>query len=131
MKKPPFCFLIDNDPEDQEIFEMAMDEVFPGMPCAFANNGIAALNSLRDDQFVPAIIFIDMNMPMMSGKECLQQIKKLDHLQNVPIFMYSTAATPSAIREVKTIGATDFIVKPSTYPALVASLSDVIQVAAV
>jgi DNA-binding NtrC family response regulator len=54
-------------------------------------------------------------------------IKKMDHLAAVPVYMYSTAANPASIAEVKKMGAADFIIKPADYDHLVAILAGIVQ----
>ena len=120
-------FFIDDDTDDQEIFSMAMSEVDPSVTCKFANDGIEALAELNDETFIPGCIFIDLNMPRMNGNECLIEIRKIDRLAKVPVFIYSTSANPQRIEENKQLGATDFIVKPYGLGALTEILTRILQ----
>jgi CheY-like chemotaxis protein len=121
------CFFIDDDADDQEIFGMAISEVRPGISCLFANDGIDALDRLSDPSFSPACIFIDLNMPRMNGKECLVEIRKIERLRNIPVFIYSTFLDHTLIAECKELGAADFIVKPPGLQALTDRLDQIIQ----
>ena len=122
------CFIIENDEEDQEIFSMALNEVTTSASCIFADNGVKALEKLKaDPSFIPSCIFLDMNMPLMDGPVCLVEIKKIERLKNVPVFIYSTAADPVAITKVKEMGATAFIVKPASFKELVKLLSGILK----
>lgn len=124
MQHPLKCFLIDNDEEDHEIFRMAMEEVDPDILCYFADNGISAINKLKNEEaFKPSCIFIDMNMPLMNGNECLQEIKKIERLHEVPVYIYSTAADPVTIAKAKQSGAADIIIKPASFKGLTELLS--------
>lgn len=120
MQQPVTCFLIDNDEEDQEIFSMALKDANPAIHCSFANDGPDALQQLstHTPSLIPSLIFIDMNMPFMDGIQCLQEIKKLQHLKNIPVYIYSTSADPAAVASVKKAGANDFIVKPASLKKL-------------
>ena len=116
---PPRCFLIDDDVDDQEIFFMALQQFDASILCDFANDGATAIEQLKaDDVNVPNCIFIDMNMPRMDGIECLDQIKKMGHLKDVPVCMFSTSADPTLVGKAKALGAVDFIVKPADITAL-------------
>ncbi|HWJ25797.1 MAG TPA: response regulator [Flavisolibacter sp.] len=122
------CVLIDNDEDDQEIFLTAIKEINRHIHCRVADSGKMAIEMLADDQLdIPEFIFIDMNMPLMNGKQCLQEIRKLNHLIDTPVYMYSTAADPHSIEEVKNIAATDFIVKPASFKDLVTLLSGIFE----
>ena len=79
------CFLIDNDEDDQEIFCMALRDVDPSINCILAANGVKAIEMLANDvRYIPSFIFIDMNMPLMNGKQCLLALKKIERLSDVP-----------------------------------------------
>jgi CheY-like chemotaxis protein len=119
--------LIDDDLDDQEIFCLAAKEVDQAIKCTCENSGIEALAKLNEGSFVPDCIFIDMNMPRMNGRQCLIEIKKINHLSNVPIYMCSTSSDPSVIAETKMLGAVDFIVKPSTLGEFTKTLSSVFE----
>ena len=128
MHHPPTVFLIDDDTDDQEIFSEAMQKANGAAQCVFANDGIHALEKIREDpDFRPDYIFIDMNMPRMNGQQCLAEIKKFDRLKGVPVYMYSTSVDPESIEENKRLGAIDFIVKPSDINELIDTLRNLIQ----
>ncbi len=108
-------FVIDDDLDDQEIFTIAVEKVDPAIECIFANDGVHALERIRNDStLIPECIFLDVNMPRMNGVECLQELRTFERLENVPIYMCSTSSDPKIIEKIKALGARDFIVKPST-----------------
>jgi CheY-like chemotaxis protein len=116
---PIKCLLIDDDIDDQEIFSIAVQELGEPIDCIFEDSGVKALEKLNGDRsFLPNYIFLDINMPRMNGVECLIEIKKLNHLNHVPIFMFSTSAEPDIVAKTKEFGASDFIVKPPSISGL-------------
>ena len=109
---PKVAFFIDDDLDDQEIFSLVIREISDDITCVFANDGINALEIIKaNDSFIPDWIFIDVNMPRMNGIKCLSEIKKFNHLEHVPVFIYSTSAEISVVQESKRMGATRFIKK--------------------
>jgi len=116
------CFLIDDDPDDQEIFCMALEDMGEDINCRYASDGVEALKVLEDAAYIPDYIFIDMNMPRMNGNECLQQIREIGRLKDVPVYMYSTSADPEAVAATKELGAAGFIVKPTSVSELTKTL---------
>ena len=86
------CMLVDDDRDDQEIFLMALQKADATMTCCVANDGVEGVKTLSDFSYTPRYIFIDINMPKMNGIDCLEQIRKLDHLRNSLVIMYSTSA---------------------------------------
>ena len=127
MHHNPTILLIDDDIDDQEIFSLALERANDEVNCVFASDGTEALNKLTDDMFAPDYIFIDMNMPRMNGQQCLKEIKKIERLRNVPVYMYSTSADPATVAENKNLGAADFIVKPANINALSNILAGIVR----
>ncbi len=107
------CFLIDDDTDDQEIFCMALQDFNKNIQCNMASNGIEAVKKLSDNSnYLPDIIFIDMNMPKINGLQCLIEIRKIKRLINVPIIIYSTSSNPETVVSAMKEGAQDFLIKP-------------------
>ena len=119
-------FVIDDDLDDQEIFTIAAKKVNPDIQCEFANDGVHAIARFTNDStLTPGSIFLDVNMPRMNGVECLEKLRNIDRLKYVPIFMCSTSADPRIMAKAKELGASDFIVKPSTIAEFATVLADV------
>jgi CheY-like chemotaxis protein len=124
MKKGSVCFLIDDDFDDQEIFSLALEKVDSSFTFISANSGSEALQMLGNRQLsVPDFIFLDLNMPRMNGKECLKEIKKFEHLKDIPVVIYSTSSMRNDIAETSSLGAADFITKPFNMVDLVDALT--------
>src|SRR5688572_1332394 len=122
------CLLIDDDLDDQEIFALALQQVSERFQCRMVNDGYEALQCLRNDSYVlPDFIFLDLNMPRMNGKECLTEIKKHDHLKDIPVIIYSTSSFQGDIIQTRKLGAAAFITKPFSIDELSAKLVEVFQ----
>ncbi|MEJ0057712.1 MAG: response regulator [Bacteroidota bacterium] len=84
-------FLADDDSEDREIFMEAVKSVDSSVRFMSASNGAIALQTLQNDILErPDLIFLDLNMPILDGKQLLSELKKNDGLRNIPVIMYST-----------------------------------------
>jgi CheY-like chemotaxis protein len=127
MAPPRHCLFIDDDVDDQEFFCDAAQTIDPEILCTFAGNGVEALSKLNDETFTPNFIFIDMNMPKMNGRETLEQIRKMSRLNEASVFIYSTAAAPRTTEEMMAMGATDFLVKPSSVQGLQELLGKILK----
>ena len=121
-------FLADDDSDDREIFMDAIKAIDNTVRFISAKNGSVALETLQADIIEkPEIIFLDLNMPFMNGKELLREIKKIDSLRDIPVIMYSTFFAEEDIREFKRLGASHFILKPSQISTLITSLNSVLM----
>ena len=116
---------MDDDPEDREFFCDAMREIDPAITCLLAGSGTEALGLLQSITVLPDYIFLDINMPMMDGKQCLKTLKSIPHLKSIPVIMYSTSTDTREIRECYKLGAEDFLIKPHSFEKLVNDLSSI------
>lgn len=107
--------LVDDDPDDQDIFRTALAEVAQAVVFTTANNGEEALLLLNGGNMHPDVIFLDINMPILNGFDTLVEIKKQERLRHIPVFIYSTSVRPEDIRKAKQLGAADCIKKPSGF----------------
>ena len=130
MSQPKLCLIIDDDPDDQEIFEMCVKKINTDIKCLSCSSGVDAVAMLKSNTaFIPDYVFIDVNMPKMNGIACLQVLKTMQQLKYSKIFMYSTTSEVSILEESKKLGANDFIVKPSRVSDLKQKLSAIFQIA--
>src|SRR5688572_11811191 len=122
-----FVLIIDDDTEDRELFHEAIGEVDSSIKCYTAKDGKEALSMMtRELVVLPDYIFLDINMPVMNGRECLTEIKKNSKLRAIPVIMYSTTSDTNEIRGYYTLGAHDFLIKPHNFKKLVEALNSII-----
>jgi CheY-like chemotaxis protein len=121
-----FCFLVDDDTDDQEIFALAIRETGYNVTCGFAKDGVEAIEKLSSIDPVPHFIFLDLNMPRMNGIQCLKELRKMEVLASVPVIIYSTSSDQRDINETKRLGATDYLIKPSSIRDLTGKLLSIL-----
>lgn len=85
---------VDDDNDDREIFCDAVKSVDPNISCAQLESGISLLQFLDNVDTLPDYLFIDINMPKMSGLECVKKIRSIPLFLRIQIVMYSTAFNP-------------------------------------
>jgi CheY-like chemotaxis protein len=119
-------FLIDDDADDVAIFKEAAMEANPALEIINAGNGHEALKILKHSSGdYPNVIFLDLNMPRMGGKECLSELKKDAALRNIPVIVYTTSSLSKDIEEAMLKGALCFITKPTSIKELKHILSTI------
>lgn len=107
---------------------MALQKIDVSIELRSAKDGVEGLKKLKENSsFVPEFIFLDINMPKMNGLECLPEIKKLDHLRNAKIIMYSTSSDEDIQWKTRQLGADDFLVKPPKLTTLVNHLNRILE----
>lgn len=122
-------FLIaDDDIDDVELFKETLNEINASIQLYTAYDGQEALSILRSGEFsLPDIIFLDLNMPRMGGKECLKELKSDSQLRHIPVIMYTTSSQSKDIEETMMKGAVCFITKPANMKDLRNILSSIAE----
>jgi CheY-like chemotaxis protein len=119
--------LADDDEDDRMLFTDAFDELKINTVVNTFNNGKLLMSYLLDDNSIlPQIIFLDLNMPIMNGIECLKEIKQNNRFKDIAIAIYSTSSSSDDIEETFVLGANIYIKKPSDFKKLKEILNDVI-----
>lgn len=119
--------LADDDEDDRDFFSEAFSEIKIKTKLNLFNDGEQLMNYLLNpDSLLPHILFLDLNMPIKSGIECLHEIKQEEHLKDIAIAIYSTSASDEDIEETFVSGANIYIKKPNDFGTLKKVLSDVV-----
>ncbi|MFY0253525.1 response regulator [Chitinophaga sp. 30R24] len=118
--------LIDDDIDDRMIFGEVLKELAPDIIYHEAINGEDALTKLAQN-LVPDLIFLDLNMPRVDGKQFLAEIRQLDHLKHIPVIIYTTSSHESDKKETKELGASYFLTKPNSLHELTHILTGILR----
>jgi len=90
--KKVIIVLVDDDPEDSMFFKEALVEVNSNHAYRWFSSGDAVLSYLTEPGIIiPDILFLDLNMPGITGKACLKKIHSMERYSNMPIAIYSTS----------------------------------------
>ena len=128
MSKKRTFFIVDDDIDDQDLFIEAVSEVDKSIECMSASNCEEALDMLRNRKIsLPDMIFLDLNMPRLNGKQCLAELKKESHLRDIPVIIYSTSSEKRDIDETTRLGAAHFLTKPNKFEELCKAISYVVS----
>lgn len=119
--------LADDDEDDRLFFIDAFEEIKINTVVNTVNNGKELLNFLNHPETVlPHIIFLDLNMPILNGIDCLKEIKMNDKFKDIAIAIYSTSSSDQDVENTFVLGANIYIKKPSNFNDLKKILSDVV-----
>ena len=83
-----------------------------------------ALLTLQNPAISPDIIFLDINMPGLSGHEVLGYVKREPRLADTPVIIVTSDDQPETEQRVKAAGAKGIIIKPVSIEALEAMLGE-------
>ena len=134
MQLTPNCnqhiLLADDDEDDLLLFEDALKEICPEKRnLRTAPNGLHLMRLLLESSTgSPDIIFLDLNMPVKNGLQCLTEIRLHEKLKTIPIVIFSTSTQPETINKVYKEGANLYIRKPGSFTRLKAVIEKVLSI---
>jgi CheY-like chemotaxis protein len=118
-KKSTTILLADDDAGSREIFIEAIEQIAPHIKVNTVSNGQNLMTTLLSQaQSLPDIIFLDLNMPLKTGRECLQEIRNNERLKEIPVIIYSTSSNDQHIEETYVDGANFYMIKPDSFGEL-------------
>ncbi len=88
---------------------MALESI-GGFSVEVANSGLEALEVLKNH--TPDLMLLDVMMPGMDGPTTFGEVRKIDHLKDVPIIFMTAKVMESDKEQYKSLGAAGVIAKP-------------------
>jgi len=112
----PVMFFIDDDPDDQYLIRRAIQQVNSNVELVSFESSEQLFNYFNQPKStLPDFILLDLNMPMISGKQILKRIKTTSELKTIPCIIFTTSQSERDIEESYQLGANSFIIKPGTF----------------
>lgn len=118
---------VEDDPVDVINVRRAFSRCGFVNPILAAPNGDEALRMLREtaDTDQPALILLDLSMPIMDGVEFLQVVKSDPELRQIPVVVLTAANLLRERREVYELGVAGYVLKPMQDDAFVEAVGTV------
>jgi CheY-like chemotaxis protein len=118
-------FICDDDQDDRQFFVDAVQSVYPTIKIEEVTNGSELLNLLLHVR--PDLVFLDLDMPVLNGVQCIDQIRKNPKLKELPIVVFSSTSRISNIDTAYEVGADLFFIKPTTFGELTAAIKAILE----
>ncbi|MFT3910858.1 MAG: response regulator [Ferruginibacter sp.] len=114
MSKKLTILYADDDPDDRDLFCQALTEIDPEIVCHMFEDGNLLMKYLSDPlNEIPDYVFLDLRMPKMNGKKCLEAIRNDERLKQLPVIIYTTSGDVEETENLAESGATHFVTKPT------------------
>jgi len=112
--------IIEDDEDDQLLFQEVFTSLNYGNEILFFGDGMAALKYLTESSVKPFIIFSDINMPKLNGMELREKIHQNEdlRLKSIPYLFFSTTAEQRFIVDAYSKSAQGFFIKPKSFTEL-------------
>lgn len=112
MSKSLNILLIEDDAIEVMKFHRVLKTVGSGHRVIEAGNGEEALSILKEQEIIPDIIILDLNMPRLNGIEFLTILKQDQILKYIPSIILSTSNNHRDVLECYRIGIAGYLLKP-------------------
>lgn len=115
--KPLHILLVEDDQIDQMNVKRAFERNKIMNPLYIAENGLEALEMLRDGR-VPderRLILLDLNMPKMNGIEFLKTLREDEKLAHTPVVVLTTSNDENDKVGAYNLNVAGYLLKPVTF----------------
>lgn len=120
--------LADDDEDDRMLFSEALDEIAIKTRLSLFKHGQELLDYLFQPHVeLPNVIFLDLNMPIKNGMQCLREIRNNPKLKDLHIAIYSTSSSANDIKDTFLNGASIYINKPNCFNKLKETIEKVLN----
>ncbi len=122
--------LIDDDPDDKYLLNQALNKVTDNINLLWVDSGLQLKQYVAECESTlnyPDLIFLDLNLPAMSGMQILKWIKQSTACHSIPVIIYTTSQSERDIAEAYNLGANSYVVKQGTLKEIVSTISSIVN----
>ena len=115
--------IVDDNPTNLKLMRAQLEA--EGQVVTLAHDGVEALELLAHQPM--DVVISDILMPRMDGYRLCHEIRKNDHLHNLPTIIYSSTYTsPSDVKLALDVGADKYLNKPASIEIIIAAMHEVV-----
>ncbi|MEH6680310.1 MAG: response regulator [Sediminicola sp.] len=125
LKRIVIC--VEDDEDDRNMFKEAIEELNLSVRLKLFEMGKDFLEYLETtDDPLPELLFLDLNMPEISGFEVLKKVKEHSVWSKIPVAILSTSSMESDMEKTFLMGANIYFTKPNSFRVLQAALKRIL-----
>jgi len=112
--------------DDSKTIRMIVKKAFKAYDCEVieAENGKEGLETASKEK--PDLIVLDITMPVMTGPEMLEELKKDPALKEIPVIMLTAESGKENVIQILKMGVNDYMVKPFKGEQLIERVTKVV-----
>jgi CheY-like chemotaxis protein len=123
----PVILYAEDDLDDFDALKGALAQLSDKYELQWAKNGEEVVNYLNDpDTLYPSLIVLDLNMPIMDGKQTLLWLKSHSEHQDIPVMVFTTSSREEDVKLCQSHKCT-FFRKPTLYRDLLHIVQTMMQ----
>ena len=114
--------LVEDNEDDVFLMKRALKGARVVNPLLVVEDGQQAVDYLggagkfadREQYPLPAVVFLDLKLPLLSGHDVLAWIRRQRELESVVVIVLTSSNEPSDLNRCYALGANSYVVKPPT-----------------
>lgn len=116
----PSILLVEDDPNDQELAQLALEENRVKNQLVIVEDGVEALDYIfakgkygdRDPHELPQVVLLDLKLPKLSGLDVLKRLRENERTKYLPVVIFTSSKEQQDIVESYRFGANAYVRKP-------------------
>jgi chemotaxis family two-component system response regulator Rcp1 len=130
--EPIDILVIEDNPGDARLIKEVLNENNGNYRLHIVEDGVEAINFLRKEgKFLnfprPDLIFLDLNLPKMDGREVLSEIKSDDNLKLIPVVIMTTSQAEEDIVKAYSLHANCYVTKPLELDQFIKTIKSIVD----
>lgn len=118
--------LAEADDNDYLVFSVAVNQQEIKVNLKRAGNGVILMRLLSED--MPDILFLDLLLPLKSGRQCIKEIRADERYDELPIIAYTALQDLESIEFCYREGANLYVLKPKDAVTLAGVLRRILSI---
>jgi len=111
--------LVDDDIDDRDMFAEAFEDLKVKAELLLFEDAQKFIEYLaKIERHLPTYVFLDLNMPVLSGMDCLKMLREKLEINDIFITIYSTSSSQHDIETAYLNGANGYLKKPTSFHEL-------------
>ena len=114
--------LVEDNEDDVFLMKRALKSAQISNPLHIVEDGQQAVDYLagegrfadREKHPFPAVVFLDLKLPLKGGLEVLEWIRSQEKFENLVVLVLTSSSEPSDLKRAYGLGANSYLVKPPT-----------------
>ncbi len=121
--------IAEDDPDDLFLLQHALRKVCPGLAITAVSDGVELLAHLQSGaaSALPDLVFLDLNMPRMDGREVLAVLQDHPRLSAIPVVVMTTSQEPEDRERAKALKVAAWVTKPDQFAPMVAIARQILE----
>jgi len=126
-KTRPKILVIEDDSNDEALLMRQLKKADLDEHIQIIRDGRKALDLLSDADGELSAVFLDLNLPSVSGLQILKAIRSNEHIHNLPVIVMTSSNSPEQLECCRRLGVSSYVQKPLTFSSFAKAFADAFQ----